>query len=103
MVHGIHRKLVLAAWIVCFTVCGEHANAQGKPATLRSGNESRRIAVPNAVVNEQFAWNRDDMYVPPDFEGYFSKDDTVAVKRLDAFMADQKLRDRSPNGKTRKT
>ena len=91
---GIKIKICIL-WAILWTFCVTFTNAQETSSTTTL--EPNRIAAANSNANNQYAWNRADKYVPPDFEGYFAKEDLAAATRLDDFMIDQKLRERSPN------
>ena len=97
MAHGNRWKQMLAVWAVLLAVCVTSASAEEKPATTPPQAEPRAVAAAKANMDEPFAWNRDDKYVPPDYEGYFSKEDPAAVRRLDDFLSSEPLRKKSPD------
>lgn len=90
-----------AAWSIT-TFPGHSVQAQDAPADAskpegpsdRPAAASSPTASPAAAI--QFAWNRTDKYVAPDFEGYFAKDDAAAVRRLDEFLSRAPLREQFP-------
>jgi hypothetical protein len=97
MVHENRRKAVLVVWAVLCVLCASPVGAQEKPAIAPPQAEPGAVAAAKANTVEPFAWNRDGKYVPPDYEGYFVKEDPAAVRRLDDFLSSEPLREKSPD------
>lgn len=65
-----------------------------EPPALEAGKAA--AADRPAAVKEDHAWSRVDRYVPPDFEGFFAREDAAAVQALDSFLSHEDLRKSQP-------